>query len=128
MKALSVRQPWAELIMLGWKPWENRTWPTRHRGRLIIHAPMTEDDAAGMFMLEHGIVLPWPTGRGMILGTVDIVSCERIEALKDPGIYAFGPWCWGLKNARRLERPIRYMGRQGLFDITEPYVLEQLPQ
>jgi len=38
MKALSIRQPWASLIMAGIKPVENRTWKTNFRGRIWIHA------------------------------------------------------------------------------------------
>ena len=38
MKALSFRQPWAELILQGRKTIDLRTWPTYYRGRLVIHA------------------------------------------------------------------------------------------
>jgi hypothetical protein len=38
MKILSVRQPWASLIVNGFKDVENRTWPTRYRGRILVHA------------------------------------------------------------------------------------------
>jgi hypothetical protein len=41
MKALTVRQPWAALLILGAKQYETRTWPTRHRGILLIHAERT---------------------------------------------------------------------------------------
>ena len=40
MKALSVRQPWAELIVAGLKDVENRTWRTDYRGPVLIHAGM----------------------------------------------------------------------------------------
>lgn len=38
MKALSLWQPWAQLVVMGWKPWETRTWSTTHRGAPVIHA------------------------------------------------------------------------------------------
>ena len=38
MKALSLTQPWAELVVLGEKQWETRSWRTSHRGRIAIHA------------------------------------------------------------------------------------------
>jgi hypothetical protein len=46
MIALSIRQPWASLILLAGKNIENRTWPTNTRGRILIHAAkgMTWDD------------------------------------------------------------------------------------
>lgn len=41
MKALTVRQPWASLIALGVKTVETRSWSTKYRGPLAIHAGMT---------------------------------------------------------------------------------------
>ena len=38
LKALSIRQPWAWLIVNGFKDVENRNWRTHWRGRLLIHA------------------------------------------------------------------------------------------
>lgn len=38
MKALTVHAPWSEAIKRGWKPVENRSWSTKHRGDLAIHA------------------------------------------------------------------------------------------
>ena len=38
MKAITISQPWAHLIVRGEKRVENRTWPTEHRGPLAIHA------------------------------------------------------------------------------------------
>ena len=38
MKALTIRQPWASLIALGVKTIETRSWPTRYRGPIAIHA------------------------------------------------------------------------------------------
>lgn len=41
MKALTVKQPWAGLIIAGGKDIENRTWRTSYRGRVLIHAAKT---------------------------------------------------------------------------------------
>ncbi len=38
MKALSIKQPWAWLIVNGYKDVENRSWRTKHRGPFLIHA------------------------------------------------------------------------------------------
>lgn len=38
MKALTLHQPWASLIAVGAKTIETRSWSTRHRGRVVIHA------------------------------------------------------------------------------------------
>jgi hypothetical protein len=45
MKIISIRQPWASLIVSGIKDIENRTWPTRYRGPVLIHASQRADDA-----------------------------------------------------------------------------------
>ena len=46
MKTLSIRQPWASLIVKGFKDVENRSWRTPIRGEIAIHASAskTEDD------------------------------------------------------------------------------------
>ena len=46
MKALSVRQPWAWAIIYAGKDVENRTWPTRYRGFVIVHASQRVDDVS----------------------------------------------------------------------------------
>lgn len=60
--ALSIRQPWAWLIVNGHKDVENRDWPTQFRGPLWIHAGKTEDReqyaAAARMAEEVGIGLP----------------------------------------------------------------------
>lgn len=38
MLALSIRQPWAWLIINGGKDIENRDWPTKFRSRILVHA------------------------------------------------------------------------------------------
>ena len=45
MKALSIRQPWAWLIVNGYKDVENRDWTTKFRGELLIHASGTMSQA-----------------------------------------------------------------------------------
>lgn len=45
MMALSVRQPWASLIVAGIKRVENRTWTTDYRGPLLVHASLDGEDA-----------------------------------------------------------------------------------
>jgi ASCH domain len=44
MKIISIRQPWAGLIVSGLKDVENRTWPTRYRGPILIHASQRPDE------------------------------------------------------------------------------------
>ena len=83
IKVLSLRQPWASLVIHGPKWCENRTWRTRHRGELWIHASAGRDDAAWCRELEaEGLPLP----QSAILGRVDLRGCwETGEILSTQG-------------------------------------------
>jgi hypothetical protein len=46
MKCLSLKQPYAELIVSGKKTTELRTWNTKFRGEFLIHASKTVNKGA----------------------------------------------------------------------------------
>lgn len=107
--ALSVRQPWAHAIINGGKDIENRTWPTRYRGRVLIHAGkgMDDDDVEGFRELVEDREIPtaWIDGtklgdlmRGGIIGEAEIVDCVS----KSDSPWFVGPWGFVLRNARPL--------------------------
>lgn len=97
MRALSVRQPWAWLIVHGPKRVENRDWATHYRGPLLIHAAktMTQDDydACQIFVAGFSDMrLPDPAqiDFGGIVGTCVLIGC--VEHLDSPwfcGQYGF---------------------------------------
>lgn len=76
MKALTICQPYAELIVRGLKPIENRTWPTSYRGPLLIHAGKSREwmDADDLDAYP-GMVF------GALVGRVNVVDCVRVEKL-----------------------------------------------
>ncbi len=51
--ALSIRQPWAWLIINGYKDIENRSWPTNYRGTFFIHASKTFDNTGYKIVKER---------------------------------------------------------------------------
>lgn len=112
IKALTICQPSAELIARGEKPIENRTWPTNYRGPLAIHAGKSRA------WLEEGDEALYPEMPfGAVVAVADLYDCVRWEALSDElkeNEHANGPWCWLLRNVRRL-KPIPYSGAQGLW-------------
>lgn len=118
MKALTIWQPWASLILSGHKTVENRSWTTRHRGPLAIHAAARIPTPID---LPIGVVLPAPLlelPRGVVLGTVEILDCVPLDDwLADhPGDpWAFGPWCWVLGSPTPFKRPIPARGLQALW-------------
>jgi hypothetical protein len=131
MLALSIRQPWAWMILNAGKDIENRTWPTRLRGRILIHAAKGctkgefEDacDFAADYC-EFEARLPESLAdvqRGGIVGSVEIVDCVSRSSspwfvgdfgfvLRDPRPLPFTPW----------------KGQLGFFDVPTGAVLSQL--
>lgn len=122
--ALSVRQPWAELIMAGRKRFELRTWETSHRGPLTIHAGLRIDLDAGRAAGLASSGLPV----GTFVGVVEVVECspftqtmaeEMVRAgayfgEREPGLFA-----WELANPVRLLLPVPARGSMGLFRTGE---------
>lgn len=118
MKVLSVRQPWASLIVHGPKRVENRTWRTDYRGPLLIHAAKSRKSLwPGADSIEG---LP-PLAFGAIIGLVDLVDCipvERMRRIAPADHFVEGPWCWRVANPRPIElAPCQ--GTLGLFDLPD---------
>ncbi len=124
MKALSIRQPWAELILQGRKTIELRTWQTNYRGRIAIHASQTvqEEDC-----LAYGLD-PARVVRGALVGTVelvDILALDEVswEALRDQHLSLrdfSGPmYGWRVEDPQRLPQPIPMLGRMSLFNVPD---------
>lgn len=122
MKALSIRQPWAWLIMHGGKPVENRDWRTSYRGPLAIHASagMTKyelEDAIAFVStfnkpLASRIPLHKDLWRGQIIGTVDLVDCrDHVDSEWFQGKYGLV-----LANPKPLTEPIPATGSLGLWE------------
>ena len=115
MKALTICQPYAELIARGEKRIENRTWPTSYRGPLAIHAGKSRE------WLDPDEI-DYPDGElvfGAVVAVADLVGCRRVEDLTGgwrDHEHAHGPWCWLLANVRRLPTPVPMRGAQGLWD------------
>lgn len=76
MKALTIKQPWATLIMQGDKRFEFRSWKTKYRGELLIHAGKGIDKAAMIRLKKY---LPEDLPYGKILGKVKLVDCIKMS-------------------------------------------------
>lgn len=129
MKTLSIKQPWAWLIVNGYKPVENRSWATNFRGEVLIHAGKTFDWTALEFLHESfpdlldkvvkefqiSSLKPWhvcPNKIGGIVGKAEIVGC--VTEYDSP--WFFGPYGFVLKNPQPLPFvPCR--GQLGFFEV-----------
>lgn len=149
MKALSLWQPWASLLAHGKKQVETRGWELKHRGPLLIHAakkwngdlaamckrsPFREalDGAGGMLF-------------GSVIGRVTVVACYPSESVfvghtdrperiggslaishteHEFGDYSPGRFAILCADFVAFDRPIRFAGKQGLFDVPDALVRE----
>jgi hypothetical protein len=92
MKALTLTQPWASLVIIGAKKIETRSWSIRHRGLLAIHAAkgfpagFSETDAAALCftkpfrkaLMDGGIEAFGQLPRGAVLGVVELKDVKPI--------------------------------------------------
>ena len=119
--AISVHQPWAWLITMGIKDIENRTWSTKFRGRVLIHASKCLRPSEFAYIAKElhrvapGVEMPAfkDLARGGIVGAVDIVDC--VQYSKSP--WFMGPHGFVLKNAEVL--PFEAM--RGQLNFFNPY-------
>jgi len=112
MKALTVKQPWAELIVSGEKDIENRTWRTLYRGRILIHTAKTVVPSSQLAdyplpaIQQYISMVDELQAFGVtsaIIGSVEIVDCVH----NHPSKWAEkGVWNWVLANPIKFERPI----------------------
>ena len=135
MKALSIRQPWASLILKAKKDIENRCWPTKLRGRVLIHA------AKGMTRAEHADAIAFAVDairsdprnagaskivtlrelgfafddlqRGGFVGSVEIVDCVQ----KSDSPWFMGDFGFVLRDPRPLPFFVPYEGQLGFFEV-----------
>jgi hypothetical protein len=143
--ALTVQQPWAYAITVGAKTVENRTWTTRYRGPLLIHAGKTVDVAAFGLRLIRELA----QAQALAADLSPTMTTARFERLLTPaghvrgGFVAAttltdvhqdtgtccGPWAarshpahlpiyhWTLADTRPIDPPLGAAGRQGLWAV-----------
>ena len=75
MKAITIKQPFASLIAAGIKEYEFRTWKTKYRGDILIHAGKGIDKEA-MKRYEH-LNLEYPSGK--IIAKATITDCVYVD-------------------------------------------------
>lgn len=126
MKAISIKQPYASLIVSGIKNIENRTWKTNYRGRVLIHAsavPALSD--IGDLPTEQLKYAYSEMGKGKeiepivtsaIIGSVEIVDCVQ----NHNSVWAEkGVWNWVLANPVKFKEPILGVkGKLSIWDAT----------
>ena len=127
MKVLTIKQPWATLIMQGDKRFEFRSWKTNYRGELLIHAGKGIDKEA-MKRLSKYIPENLPSEK--ILGKVKLVDCiemsiefKEILLKENKDIYTDSSfkenYGWKLENVEVFDKQIETKGKLGLWEYKE---------
>ncbi len=107
MKAISLKQPWANLVASGKKTIETRKWKTNYRGDLVICSsknPKIEPAGYALCIVELYDVKPMKKED-------EKAACIKVY----PGAYS-----WFLRNLRKLDPIIPIKGALGIFDLTLP--------
>lgn len=126
LRGLSVWQPWAWLIVHGYKPIENRTWQLTYKGPLVIHASKRrgreqEDDYKEVCRLFPDLIPRMPPLRDMpiggIVGIVQMVDC--VTEHRSP--WFRGPFGFVFVDAEATEF-VEFPGKQGLFPVNASFV------
>lgn len=127
MKALSLREPWATLLLLGRKRIETRSWRTSYRGPLLLHASAAKINKNDPHIQELLALVPGaPMQYGHIVCRCTLAGCapmdgpflqemERHPLERLCGEYAPGRFAWLLEDVEPLERPVPAKGMLGLW-------------
>lgn len=136
MRALSLTQPWASLVVIGAKRVETRSWYTQFNGRIAIHASLKWADDDKELCGEEpfrtalhagGYEGPADLPRGAIIGTAFLYGCRFTEDVapqlseteREFGNYERGRYAWFLRDPFRLTEPIPMRGALGLWRVPE---------
>lgn len=135
MRALTLFQPFATAIAYGLKRTETRSWSTKYRGELAIHAAARVPPWAVHVAEEPGIrdafkryAGGWPEfPRSVVVALADVDTVDGVEVLRaglDPLDFALGDYSdnrfgWTLSNVRRLVVPVTVSGALGIWKVPD---------
>lgn len=121
MKVLTIKQPWASLIINEYKIYEFRSWETNYRGKILIHAGLTmEKDMLNKLNYNIEYI------KGAIIGEAEIIDCILVDDKLDKELRNMnnivydnnhvGNYAWKLDNIKKYDEPIYIKGKLGLWD------------
>jgi hypothetical protein len=148
MKAITIHQPWATLIALGEKQFETRSWATKYRGELAIHAgkkidlTAIQDPEIYMAILKHGFDKMRDLPLGVVVGVAELKDCFSVRRDFIGGLvmlqsenrrthfetklnefkfgdFSTGRFAWQMSDVHRLPVPVPAKGQQGLWNWKE---------
>ena len=136
MKAISLQNPWAQLVVSGFKTVEAKTWTTDYRGELLICSKARSDkslEKAVLDVIEEETDLAFEQSEffvnGAVLGKVQLVDIRPLteddleESWMDPAELEVAEtplYAWVFDNAEPIAEPIEVKGKPRLFDVELP--------
>lgn len=145
VKVISLIQPWAYLFAIGAKKFETRSWQTKYRGELYIHASAKvhfsdlelcrDSEHFRKYIPDHtnGILV-----QGAIIGKVTLIDIVKTETIRESlsveerafGDYRDGRYAWKCEGAILLPEPIPAKGKLSIwdFDMDDTEELEDYPE
>lgn len=125
MKVLTIKQPYASLIANGYKKYEFRSWRTKYRGELYIHAGNGIDKKRMSMVEDYELNYP----NGYIIAKVNLTDCIPVDEKmskqlrkENPKVYTHdytGYYAWKLEDVQILKNPIKASGKLSIWNYNE---------
>ena len=124
MKVLTIRKPWASLIINGYKKYEFRSWKTNYRGKILIHTSQKIEKE----MLSRFKDYKLNCVSGSIIGEAELTDCILVDEkfnqnLRKTDNVVYGKsnhvekYAWKLENIKKYDKTIPMKGKLGLWNI-----------
>ena len=123
MKGLTIKEPWASLIVNGYKKYEFRSFKTNYRGKILIHAGLNLESDNALKFKDYNLNY----GHGEIIGEAYLTDCILVTDEFENELYNINPlvygkskharkYAWKLDNVIMYEKRIPYKGKLGLWN------------
>jgi len=138
MKAISLWQPWATLVVVGAKVYETRSWSTKP-GLLAVHAAKRFDKLQREICRDEPFreALGWAgysidtLPLGALVGVVKVLDVRQTGAVLDSlsrkelafGNYGPGRYAWKLEVVKCFQKPIPMAGMQWLWEVADDLLM-----
>ena len=123
MKVLTIKEPWATLIIERYKEYEFRSWKTNYRGKILIHAGKSLDKSRLEDFKDYDLNYDF----GAIIGEAELVDCILVDECFDEKLYDknklvygnhshIGVYAWKLENIKKHVEIKSVKGKLGLWN------------
>lgn len=123
MKVLTIKEPWASLIISGYKEYEFRSWKTNYRGKILIHSGLSLERDNALKFKDYNLNY----GNGEIIVEAILTDCIPVTKEFEDDLYKINPlvygksehtrvYAWRLENIVMYEERIPCRGKLGLWN------------